>query len=191
MKVDSYSLKVHGGRRSLQQRSLACLGDPGFFLDSLSCVVLAPSEYPHGSQTPSPWGLTPEAWALSLHSLLWAYEPLLAWGVLFGYSLWGLLSILPPQHLLRVQSSSQTLPVRRLQSVWKHFHLQNSLPHGTSPGPEILCLFFYPYLLPCLILWRLTCLFGNPQGLMPASRVCSVGVVPHADEFLMYLWRGR
>ena len=33
--------------------------------------------------------------------------------------------------------------------------------------------------------------FWEVWGLLPAFSRCSVGVVPHVDEFLMYLWGGR
>ena len=33
--------------------------------------------------------------------------------------------------------------------------------------------------------------FWEVWGLLPAFSMCSVGVVPHVDVFLMYLWRGR
>ena len=33
--------------------------------------------------------------------------------------------------------------------------------------------------------------FWEVWGLLPAFSRCSVGVVPHVDVFLMYLWRGR
>lgn len=44
-----------------QQKYLDTLQHPVFSLGSLRCVVLSPSEYPHGSQSlSSPWCLTPE-----------------------------------------------------------------------------------------------------------------------------------
>ena len=44
---------------SWRQESLVSLAGPGFTVDSLSCVVLARSEYLQGSQPlSSPWGLT-------------------------------------------------------------------------------------------------------------------------------------
>lgn len=63
-------------------------------------------------------------------------------------------------------------------------------PQGAGPCPQILCLFMYLYLLPCVILMRFACLL-EVWGLLPVSRRCSVGAVPHADEFLTYLWGGR
>ena len=35
------------------------------------------------------------------------------------------------------------------------------------------------------------CIFWEVWGLLPAFSRCSVGVVPHVDVFLMYLWGGR
>ena len=56
----SHCLQVLKVRGSSWQWFLASLGDPVFFLDSLSCVILALSEYLHGSQSQSsPWGPTP------------------------------------------------------------------------------------------------------------------------------------
>ena len=40
-----------------------------------------------------------------------------------------------------------------------------------------------------LILWRLTCLFGGLWSSAIIFRRCSAGGVPHADVFLMHLWR--
>ena len=52
---------------------------------------------------------------------------------------------------------------------------------------SLLCL----YLLPYLIRRRSLYLFLEVWGLLLLFRSCSVGVVPHSDEFLMYLWGGR
>ena len=49
---------------SLRQWSLAFVAGPGFFLDSLTCVVLAASDCLCGRKAQfSPWDLTSEAWA--------------------------------------------------------------------------------------------------------------------------------
>ena len=61
----------------LWQWSHASLAGLGLSLDSLSCVVLAPSEYIHDSQPwSSPWGSILDAWAteLSSHSLQWVFR---------------------------------------------------------------------------------------------------------------------
>ena len=85
----------------LAQWSLAFLADPDFSLDSLNCVILAPSGYLHSSQfQSSPWGPTPEAWAsaASLYLLQRACKPLLGWEVLLGIDPCGEFS--PLYHLI-------------------------------------------------------------------------------------------
>ena len=75
--------------------------DPDFSLDSLSCAILAPSEYLHSSQSrSSPWGPTPKAWAsaASLYLVRRACKPLLGWEVLFGIDSCGEFS--PLYHLI-------------------------------------------------------------------------------------------
>ena len=65
-KAESCGLWVCGVRGSPQQWSFVSLAGPGFSLDSLSCVILAPSEYLHSSQPKSfTWSLTPKAWTLA------------------------------------------------------------------------------------------------------------------------------
>ena len=78
-------------------------------------------------------------------------------------------------------------PVKGLPSVWKHFLLHSSLPEVQVPSLFFcLCFFFCPTQV-CgefLAFWEV-------WDLLPAFSKCSVGVVPHADVFLMYLWGGR
>ena len=62
---------------------------------------------------------------------------------------------------LRFLSSLLTPPVRGFPTIWKLL-LHDSLPRMVpGPCPEILCLPFHLYLLPCLILRRLVCLSGH------------------------------
>ena len=51
-------------------------------------------------------------------------------------------------------------------------------------------LYFFLISFALLILWRLACLFGSP-GSSASIQKCSVGVAPHADIFLIYLWGGQ
>ena len=77
-------------------------------------------------------------------------------------------------------------------SVWKPFLLHSSLPLVRVPSlffVSVFCFFFCPTqvqvgsFLP----------FGRSEigGLLPAFSGCSIGVVPHVDVFLVYLWGGR
>ena len=63
-------------------------------------------------------------------------------------------------------------------------------PGGAGPVPILLSLFFlYSF---CSAQVRAEFLaFWEVRGLLPAFSTCSVGVVPHVDVFLMYLWGGR
>lgn len=80
-----------------------------------------------------------------------------------------------------VRNLSPELPVRGLRV--------ETFPSSRLPGvvvpSHIHCIFFYLYLLPCLILRRLALPFGS-LGLQGSEGAC-VGAVPHEDEFLMYL----
>ena len=59
-------------------------------------------------------------------------------------------------------------------------------PRGAGPVPILLCLFFF---CPTLVHGEFFA-FWEVWGLLPAFSRCSVGVVPHVDVFLMYLWGG-
>ena len=50
---------------------------------------------------------------------------------------------------------------------------------------------FFVLTAPGVQLWFSLLLFWEVWGLLPAFSRCSVGVVPHVDVFLMYLWGGR
>ena len=70
-KVRSFYLWAHGVRGPLQQRSLASLAGPGFFLDTFSYVIFAPLEYFNGSPSQfSPWGQTSQNLSLGMQPLL-------------------------------------------------------------------------------------------------------------------------
>ena len=86
----SYDVEAQGVKGFLMQSTLSSLRGPDCSLDSLSCVILAPSEYLHGSQHwSSPWDLIPRASATNPHSLLQAHKPLLTREVLFSNDLCG------------------------------------------------------------------------------------------------------
>ena len=75
-------------------------------------------------------------------------------------------------------------PVKGLPSVWKLFLLHSSLLEVQVPSLFFcLCFFFFPTQVhgDFLAFWEVS-------GLLPAFSRCSVGVVPHVDVFLMYLW---
>ena len=80
-------------------------------------------------------------------------------------------------------------PVKGLPSVWKLFLLYSSLPEVQVPSLSFVSVFFF-FLLPYPDTWGVSCLLGSLRSLLAFSS-CSVGVVPHVDVFLMYLWRGR
>lgn len=65
------------------------------------------------------------------------------------------------------------------------FFLHSSLPDATGPIP--ISLSYFPYLFCPAVMWRLACLFGSLRSL-PAFSRCSIGGIPYANVFLMYLW---
>ena len=76
---------------------------------------------------------------------------------------------------------------------WKGSLVCGNFSSFTAPShrcrsiPILLSLFFlFSFALPGEFL-----AFWEVWGLLPASSRCSVGVVPHVDVFLMYLWGGR
>ena len=164
------------------------LGGTGFSLDSLSCVVLAPSLYVCGSQPwSSPLGPTPEAWtsAPGPRSLRWAY-----WEVLFHIDLCEEFPFCLPSTcyyapLWHSEAPPFPSPMRGFPRVWRLFLLHNCVPGVQVPVPKsfnsFLSLFFaLPHSKDIgLPFWK--------------TAVCcqrSVGVVSHADVNLMCFWGG-
>ena len=80
-------------------------------------------------------------------------------------------------------------PVKGFPSAWKLFLLHSSLPE-VQVLSLFFCLCFFFFLLPYPGMWGVSCLLGSLRPSASVSR-CSVGVVPHVDVFLMYLWGGR
>ena len=65
------------------------------------------------------------------------------------------------------------------------------LPHqGAGPIPILLSLFFLFFFCPTQVRGEFLA-FWEVWGLLPAFSRCSVGVVPHVDVFLIYLWGRR
>ena len=134
---------------------------------------------------PSHWGGHEEK-HLRLGSACWCWS--LCW----------ILSFLPSVHLLlhsllRFWSSPYPCP-------WGSFQVCRNFSSFAAPRcpqgadsiliPLSVFFFFFLFLLPYSVMWRLACLF-EVWGFPPAFSRYSVGVVPHADVFLMYLWGER
>ena len=146
VKAGSYVLQALRVTVFLAQWSLAFLADPDFSLDSLNCVILAPSGYLHSSQfQSSPWGPTPEAWAsaASLYLLQRACKPLLGWEVLLGIDPCGEFS--PLYHLITcccLPLWNSEAPLWGSEAPPDPAHdLRLLPPWGTGPCLEMLCLF--------------------------------------------------
>ena len=152
---------------------ISCLygkGSSGFSLNSLSCVVLAPSEYLHGSQPwSSPWVLIPEPepWHSVSHLLLCAQacEPLLRWKCCsetnsvvnsLHFAFWEPSVVL----LSEVLKFPPVLTCEGVSEFVKTFSFMTPSPECRSLSRNTF-LFFYLHLLPYLILKRLTCIFGS------------------------------
>ena len=188
---------AHAERAFLRQWHFASLTGPGFSLDSLSCVILAPWEYLHRIQPwYSPWSPTPEAWAWAPipYSLqAWACEPPLCWEVLLGNDLCGEFLVLSSEHLslhfpLRLQNSLRHCP-------WEGFRVCGNFSSFTTPSPgcrslsqNLLSLFkSLSFALPHfeeigLPFWMSQILCQHSWGVL---------YVPQADKFLMYWGGGR
>ena len=116
------------------------------------------------------------------------------------------------QHQSSVQESLRfalRTPVAALSSVapklppayphlcqWRGFLVCGNLSSFTAPSQRgrscpysfvsVFSFFFCPTQVRGVFL-----VFWEVWGLLPAFSRCSVGVVPHVDVFLMYLWGGR
>ena len=155
-------------------------GHPVFFLDSLSCIVLALMAA-NPSPLPGAWSLT-----LSLSKLrLWmrACSLFLGWEVLVSNNLCCEVSVLSFEHLmLHSLWSSEAHP---WFCPWVGFWVCRNFSAFMTPSPAHRCpeILYLSFALPCsketgLPFWSLLPVFGS----------CTIGVVPNAHEFLMYLW---
>ena len=143
---------------------LASLGRLIFYLDFIIWVVLATSEYSHSSQlqsSPSGPTLGPEPWHLGV-----PLAPRLGCACCSA-----MISVVNYFHFVFQAPSIVLLPeVPKLPSVLTYEGVSESVetfppswlpPQGAGPLAEILCFFFYLYLLPYLILRKLASLFGS------------------------------
>ena len=199
--VNPLSLRTRKQRG--KKKSLVCLAAPDFFPDSLpaSCGALAPSGCVHAAN-PSPLPGIHWSWSLSSQPLpIPAGEPtsLLGWWVLVGTDpLCGNLFALPSAPmLLRSPLWLRRSPLRHLQSPpAKELLVCGNLSSFTAPSHwcrsrryslvSVSSFFFCPTQVRGEFL-----AFWEVWGLLPEFSRCSVGVVPHVDVFLMYLWGGR
>ena len=185
---------------TLRQWSLASPAGPGFFLDSLlaSWGALAPSDCLQAAN-PSP---LPVVWPPNPELLLpdpacpggWAEKHLrLVSAVWHQSSVWeslcfpSALLLLPSP--LRLWSSPQSLPVRG-------FLVCGNISSFTAPSlrcrshPYSFVSVFSFFFCPTQVCGEFRA-FWEVWGLLQAFSRCSVGVVPHVDVFLIYLWGGR
>ena len=116
----------------------------------------------------------------------------LSWEVLFSINLCGEFSILLLKHLL-LHSPTDVLklsfpdPTREgVSECSEAFPPSWLTPQGSGPCPQVICLFFIFIFFPTSF-WEGWLAFLEVWGLLPVFRSCSVGVVPLADEFLIYL----
>ena len=120
----------------------------------------------------------------------WACEPLYCWQVPFAPSLRRIFSIFLQgaclaAHPSEVPELPLPPPVRGLPSVWEPFHLQGSLPGAQVPAPQSsVSLVDLSFVLPHS---KEIAFFLEVWGPLPVLRSCSMGIVPHADDFLIYL----
>ena len=121
------------------------------------------------------------------------------WWVLVSTDpLCGNLSALPSAPLLLcsppwLRSFPPTLPTPCLCQS-RGFLVCGNVSYISLPEVEVLslffCLCFFFFLCPTQVRGNFVA-FWEVWGLLPVCSRCSVGVVPHVDVFLMYLWGGR
>ena len=152
---------MQGVRASCRQCYLVCLGCPVFSLDSLSCIILAPSKDPQSNQYwSSPWGLIPEhePWHpapnfchgfkhLSCFSARKCCSAMRSVMNSLHFALGAITVVLPSE----VPKLPPVLTCEGLSQCMETFPPSSQLPpQGTGSHPERLCLFFSP-LFPFLI----------------------------------------
>ena len=189
----------------LKQWSLASWAGPEFFPDffSASCGALAPfSLCSHSQSQSSPWDLTSKSWAS-------APSPHPPWQVsrqasqagecqsapIFCVEISPLCPLHPCCCALLHASEASPLPSPCLHQ-WRCFLVCGNFSSSTAPSQRCLShpysfVFVFSFFF-CLIQVRGGFLaFWEVWGLLPVFIRCSVGVVPHVDVFVIYLWGGR
>ena len=191
--------------RTLKQWSLGSSAGPDFFLDSLpaSCGALAPSGCVHAAN-PSPLpGIRPPKPEPQLPAPArpggWADKPLsLVSAGRYRSSVRESLCFALRTPVAALSSVAPKLPPSSTCSLrqWRAFLVCGSVSSFTAPSHwcrsrpysfvSVFSFFF------CSTQVRGEFLgFWEVWGLLPAFSRCSVGVFPHVDVFLMYLWGGR
>ena len=191
----------------VKQWSLGCYTVPDIFPDSLlvSCGTLAPFSLCSCSQLQSsPMGLTSKAWASApapTHPHRWADKPLRLvsagqhWSSVQEFLCFALCT---PVAVLSsvVPKPPPPLPATPCHCQWRGFLVCGNFSSFTVPSQRGK---FFPHSF-VSVLHFFFCLtqvhgeflaFWEVWGLLPAFSRCSVGVVPHVDVVLMYLWGGR
>ena len=79
---------------------------------------------------------------------------------------------------------------RKLGKCVESFLPSQLPPWGAGLCPELLCLPFFVFTFCPTWFWGDWFVFLEVWGPLPVFR-CYVGIVPHADDFLIYLWGRR
>ena len=114
-----------------------------------------------------------------------------------AWSLWWIFSVLPSEHLSRCAPLwGSEIPLwpclwvgRKLGKCVESFLPSQLPPWGAGLCPELLCLPFFVFIFCPTWFWDWF-VFLEVWGPLPVFR-CYVGIVPHADDFLIYLWGRR
>ena len=191
--------------RTPKQWSFASLAGPDIFPDSLpaSCGALAPfTPSSHSLPQSSPWGLTAKAWASAPrpHPPRWVSRQTSqaneCWSaVILCVGISPLCCLHPCCCTLLCGSKSSLLPTPRPRQ-WRGFLVCENFFSFIAPSqrhrshPYSFVSGFSFFFCPTQVCGDFLA-FGEVWGLLPAFSRCSVGVVPHVDVFLMYLWGGR
>ena len=149
----------------------------------------------------SPWDLNSEARASAPSPARpggWADKPLGLVMLVSTDPLCGNLSALPSAPLLLRSSPwlrSFPPPTPSLYQ-WRGFLVCGNFSSFTAPSqrcgshPYSFAALFSFFFCPIQVCAEFVA-FWEVWGILPAFSRCSVGVVPHVDVFLMYLWGGR
>ena len=104
-------------------------------------------------------------------------------------------ALCPPVAVLSSVALKLPPPPPRLRQ-WRGFLVCGNFSSFTAPSQRcrshpysFVSVFSFPF-CPTLVRGEVFA-FWEVWGLLPAFSRCSVGVVPHLDVFLMYLWGGR
>ena len=161
----------------------------------LQCLVSAPRVPSRQSTLILSLRTNPQGLSLCAQRLLNCGETRASGKCQPAQSLWWIFSSLPSERLACCVAlwGSEASRWPRLWGgalVCRNFSSFITPSQGLRPPPELPCLPFCFIFCPTLF-WGDWFAFQKVWGPLSAFRRCSVGIVPHADDFFIYLWGRR